>query len=127
MIYKNCIDACFDVVKAAERCGFECCHKESKESKECSTEKHCSTDKHCCASKHCCTLCADVCTLVGRMTARGFCSKDLYELCAKICDDCANHCGKVDHEYTKACALAAKKCADACRVCHTDCQKECGK
>ena len=123
MIYKNCIDACFDAVKAAERCAFDCCHKESK---ECSTDKHCSTHehKHCCASKHCCVMCADICALVGRMTARGCCSKDLYELCAKMCDDCANHCGKVDHAHTKACALAAKKCAEACRAaCKEDCRK----
>ena len=107
IIYKNCIDACFDCVKACDRCANEGC----KISKEC-------TYGHDCAS-----VCAEVCNLVGRLTARGHCCSDLYELCAKYCDECAKKCEKIEHEYAKACAAAAKKCAEACRVCKADCEK----
>ncbi|MBI2707890.1 MAG: four-helix bundle copper-binding protein [Proteobacteria bacterium] len=106
MIYKECIDACFDTVKAAERCAFE-----RKDSKECSSEMSC------------CIACAEICTLVGRLTARGCCTKDFYEFCAKVCDDCTNKCGKMEGEYAKACAAAAKRCAEACRKCQKDCEK----
>lgn len=105
-MYKECIDACFECVKAAERCGSEC-----KDSKECPS------------GKACCMSCAEICTLVGRLTARGCCGKDFYAVCAKICDDCTNKCGKMDNEHAKCCATAAKKCADACRKCQEDCAK----
>jgi len=105
MIYKNCIDACFDCVKAAERCACDC------------KESGCSSDKQCCMA------CAEICTLVGRLTARGCCTKEFYEFCAKICEECAHKCGKKDDEYSKVCALNAKKCADACRTCQADCKR----
>ncbi len=107
MIYKNCIDACFDTVKACDRC---CCEgwKASKE----------------CASVHdWAASCAEVCALVGRLTAKGLCCPDLYEVCATYCDHCAQHCDKIDHAYAKACAVAARKCAEACRQCKVDCEK----
>ncbi|MBS0272124.1 MAG: four-helix bundle copper-binding protein [Proteobacteria bacterium] len=107
MIYKNCIDACFECVKACERCACE----GYKTSKEC-------TSAHDLA-----TTCADICALVGRLTAKGLCCSDLYELCANYCEDCARKCEKIDHEYAKACAAAAKKCAEACRQCQADCEK----
>jgi hypothetical protein len=108
MIYANCIDACFDCVKAAERCAFE----GTKDGK-----------KKCPADMCCSVMCAEICALVGRLTARGHCTKDLYELCAKTCDKCVNECGKVDHEYACDCAAAAKKCAEACRKCMEDCDR----
>lgn len=100
MIYKNCIDACFDCVKACERC--------THEGKE---------------RMACCHTCAEMCTLVGRVTARGHCSSKLYKLCAEICDECAHKCGKLDDEKSKDCVKAAKKCADACRLCAEDAEK----
>jgi hypothetical protein len=108
MIYKNCIDACFDCVKACDRCSDE----GSKISKEC-TYSHDMT-----------SVCAEVCNLVGRLTSRGLCCSELYELCAKYCDECARTCEKINHEYAKSCAISAKKCAEACRACKTDCDKQ---
>lgn len=108
MIYKNCIDACFDCVKACDRMAFEGC----KAGKEC-------TSGHACA-----VACADVCNLVGRETARNLCCSDLYELCAKYCDHCAKECEKIDHAFAKDCVAAAKKCAEACRKCQTECEKD---
>lgn len=106
MIYKNCIDACFETVKAAERCAFDCCGKAGG----------------CSSHKKCCIACSEICTVVGRLTARGCCTKDFYQLCIKVCEDCHNHCGKMDHELTCACAAAAKKCAECCHQCLEDCR-----
>jgi hypothetical protein len=107
MIYKNCIEACFDCVKACDRCACE----------------GCKTSKECTSVHDYVTACADVCNLVGRLTAKGLCCSALYALCAEYCDDCAKHCERVNHEYAKACAIAAKKCAEVCRECHKDAEK----
>ncbi len=107
MIFKNCIDACFDCVQAFDRCCGEGC----KTSDEC----HSVREKL--------ETCAEICNLVGRLTAKGFCFPEVYELCARYCEECAKDCEKVDHEYVKACAVAAKKCAEACRECHKDAVK----
>src|ERR1700722_1023896 len=107
MIYKQCIDACFESVKASDRCSGEAC----KTDKECATS-HCHTSSA-----------AEVCNLVGRLTAKGVCSKELYELCAKICEECAEKCQGTESKLTKDCAAACKKCAEACRACYEDCKK----
>lgn len=107
MIYKNCIDACFECVKVCDRCTCEGC----KTSKECITAHDWTA------------ACAEVCALVGRLTAKGLCCGKLYELCAHYCDKCVEHCEKTNHEYAQACVIAAKKCAEACRQCKTDCEK----
>lgn len=114
MIYKQCIDACFDAVKACDRYCFEHCKgaaHEDEKSKEC-CERHCKA-----------LVCAEVCNLVGRLTAKGLCHKELYELCAKVCEDCADACKGCDNEYVKDCAAICKKCADSCHTCKEDCKK----
>jgi hypothetical protein len=107
MIYKQCIDACFDCVKACDRLSVEGCEK----TKEC-LPGHCHSIR-----------CAEVCNLVGRLTAKGICPKDMYELCAKVSDECAKKCEGIDNEYGKACLESCKKCAEACRTCHEDTKK----
>lgn len=119
MIYKDCIDACFDTIKAAERCAFE--GKHSKRCSSCSSEG-CSSEG-CSSEISCCIACSEICAVVGRLTARGCCTKEFYEFCAKICDNCAEECGKMDDDYSKACSAAAKKCAECCRKCQKDCEK----
>jgi len=61
--------------------------------------------------------------MVGRLTAKGVCHKELYELCAKICDECATKCEGAENNFVKDCAAACKKCAASCRVCQEDCKK----
>lgn len=107
MIYKQCIDNCFDAVKACDRLSVEGCE----------TAKDCKP-AHCHA-----VICAEVCALVGRLTAKGICHKELYELCAKICDECNTKCESIDNKYTKDCKDACKKCAESCRACSEDCKK----
>lgn len=124
MIYKQCIDACFDSIKACDRYAAEC-YKESKESKECAVDstEACDTSKKC-TPGHChAIIAAEVCALVGRLTAKGICHKELYELCAKICDECAAKCERTDNQHANACAVACKKCAESCRSCQADCEK----
>lgn len=106
MIYKQCIDACFDATKACDRYGAEGLHDKG------------------CPPGHCHAIIAgEVCTLVGRLTAKGVCHKELFELCAKICEECAEKCKNSDNEHAKDCTVACKKCAETCRVCQEDCKK----
>lgn len=107
MIYKQCIDRCFDSVKACDRLSGEACKTASE-----------------CKSGHChAMVCAEVCNLVGRLTAKGACHKELYDLCAKICEKCDEKCETIDHQFAKDCKEACKKTAEACRVCAEDCKK----
>ncbi|GAB3496891.1 hypothetical protein GCM10027341_16350 [Spirosoma knui] len=65
-----------------------------------------------------CRDCADICTLCGRLEARGSeFMRDFMALCAEVCEACAEECAKhADHHaHCKACAEACRKCAEECR------------
>ncbi|HUX80595.1 MAG TPA: hypothetical protein VMW10_12750 [Alphaproteobacteria bacterium] len=108
MIYKDCIDASLDCVKACDRFAFEGFNP---------SEAHVHGHEWA-------VSCSEVCNVVGRQTARGLCSSDLYEVCANYCDETAKKCDKINHEHAKICASSARKCADACRECKKDCEKQ---
>jgi hypothetical protein len=60
--------------------------------------------------------CAEICRLAAHYMAKGSeYSKDICQLCARICDDCAAECGKHQNEHCQRCSMACKKCADECR------------
>ncbi len=105
MIYKECIDKCFDAVKACDRC----------------SEEDCKISAECAKSHHMTVICSEICLVVGRLTAKGICYKELYEMCAKICDECSAKCCKLEHPHAKCCSEALKACAEACRKCSADC------
>jgi hypothetical protein len=107
MIYKECIDRCFETVKACDRLSV----------KECEADKDCKP-AHCHA-----VICAEVCALVARLTAKGICHKELYDLCANICDECHAKCNGIDNKCAKDCEEACKKSAESCRACAADCKK----
>lgn len=60
--------------------------------------------------------CADICGQFAKALSRNSeFSKDYAELCAKICDACADECEKHEHDHCKKCAEVCRKCAEACR------------
>lgn len=60
--------------------------------------------------------CADVCSLALKLVARGSDKAgELLELCANMCEDCAEECGNHDHDHCQECAKACRECAEACR------------
>ena len=65
-----------------------------------------------------CRDCADICTLCGRLEARGSQFMQPYrQLCADVCAACATECEKhADHvAHCKACAAACRRCEAECR------------
>ena len=108
MIYKNCIDASLDCVKACDRFAYE----------------GCKTSAECMPGQDAAVACADVCNLVGRETAKGLGCAELFEVCANYCDETAKKCEKIDHKYAKDCATSAKKCDETCRECKKDCENK---
>ena len=106
MIYKQCIDACFEAVKANERCAYEALSESKKQ----------------CSDREACIICSDICDVTARLCSRGEAHHDMFEFCTKTCDETAERCDAVGHEYAQASAQAARKAAEACRQCATDCR-----
>ena len=67
-----------------------------------------------------CLDCADVCTMLMRVGTRhtghnaAFLAAAL-ELCADICEACAEECERHHHLHCSLCAEACRKCAEDCR------------
>ncbi len=106
MIYKECIDACFDAVKAAERCAYEVL-SDSKDQNQ---------------DREACIICSDICDVTGRLCSRGEAHEDLFDFCAKTCEEAAGCCDEIDHEFARQAAHAARQAAEKCRTCATDCR-----
>ena len=60
--------------------------------------------------------CAEICQVAAGYVARGSeLANRLLELCAEVCNACADECEKHEHmEHCKRCADICRKCADAC-------------
>ncbi len=61
------------------------------------------------------------CEAFCRMTAAALArqtqfARDFCNLCARLCDACADECGRHDATHCEACADACRACAEACRA-----------
>lgn len=102
------VETCFACAKACEECVTACIDMRDTDSK--------GHDMTACIRLS--RDCADLCTLCGRLTARGSqFMQSFMQVCADACDACAAECEKhADHmAHCKACADACRKCADECR------------
>ena len=111
MMYKECIDACFDMAKEGQRCCYNKCCCESKEPKE---KHHCML----CSSM----VCSEVCIMTARLCAAGMADKDMFEYCAKVAEKCAKHCGESESEHAKDCKMACMKVVEKCKACSKECK-----
>ena len=62
--------------------------------------------------------CADMCNASARMMLlKGQFSFEHCQLCAKVCDACAESCGEIDPQDSmmQKCADACNRCAESCR------------
>ena len=62
-------------------------------------------------------VCAEVCSTLNQVLATGY--KDvngLLEYCIRVCNACAEECGKHEHQHCQDCAKACKECASACEA-----------
>ncbi|SMB79225.1 protein of unknown function [Desulfonispora thiosulfatigenes DSM 11270] len=100
--YQACIDSCAKCSRACYEC-FEACLNEPdlKERKNCVS-----------------TLveCAQMCQMsVGMMSMSGQFSKQHCQVCAEICDKCAQECAMFKDDHCQKCADICRQCADECR------------
>ncbi len=62
-------------------------------------------------------ICAEICRATAKLVAMESTSaKELVLLCQKVCSECAEECGKHQHEHCQKCAEACRKCEEACRA-----------
>src|SRR5206468_896487 len=67
-----------------------------------------------------CVDCADICDAASNIGLRqtgenGQILREMLELCARACDECAAECERHDHEHCKLCAQMCRECAADCR------------
>lgn len=103
---QSCIDACN---KCAQAC-FECFNA-------------CLNEPDLNARKNCVKIlveCAMMCQMSdATMSMVGSFTSEHCNVCAKICDKCAEECAMFKDDH-------CKKCADICRMCADECRKMAG-
>jgi hypothetical protein len=67
-----------------------------------------------------CLDCSDVCEATARLGLRRTGQnvailREMLELCARACEECATECERHDHEHCKLCAQMCRECARDCR------------
>ena len=99
---QSCIDSCNKCVQICEECFTMCLNEEDVKERI-----------HCIKSLQ---DCAEVCSLAVKVMARdSHMTYDLCRFCAKVCEDCAEHCGKFEDEHCQICAKTCRECAEECR------------
>jgi hypothetical protein len=60
--------------------------------------------------------CAAICYAAAQLMSTGSeKAKAICSICADICNQCAEECGKHKTEHCQECARACKQCAEECR------------
>jgi len=61
--------------------------------------------------------CGEICsTALSLVSSQSVFADDYLELCAKVCEQCAEECGKHQNEHCQDCAKACRECAEACKA-----------
>jgi len=99
--YKACIDACLNCAALCNHCASSCLQeKDVKMMARCI-----QLDMECAAV---CYTAAQLMSL-GSNRAEEYC-----RMCADICRECGEECGKHKMEHCRECAEASKRCAHEC-------------
>ena len=67
-----------------------------------------------------CLDCAAICDATANVSLRQTgmneqTVREMLELCARVCEECAAECERHDHEHCKLCAQMCRECAEDCR------------
>jgi Domain of Unknown Function (DUF326) len=68
-----------------------------------------------------CLDCSDICEATGKLAVRRTGAneqvlREILELCARVCDECAAECERHEHEHCRLCAQMCRECAADCRI-----------
>ncbi|MCS0599010.1 four-helix bundle copper-binding protein [Massilia sp. UMI-21] len=100
--FQSCIKACYECAEACDTCAAACLRE---------------TDPRMMA--RCIMLddeCAAICRLAAQLMSRATeHAHQLCQLCADICDACAQECASHQIQHCQDCAAACRRCADECR------------
>lgn len=100
--YQSCIDACYDCAAACDHCATSCLQEQDVK-----------------MMARCIALdmdCAQICRLAASYMARGSAmASAIWQVCADVCDACADECAKHQMGHCQECAQACRRCADECR------------
>jgi hypothetical protein len=100
---QSCIDACQSCTQAC----YECLN-------ECLNEPDLSARKDCVSMLF---ECAKICEMAtATMAMGGQFAKQYCDLCATVCDKCADECNMFKDDH-------CKKCAETCHACASECRK----
>lgn len=79
----------------------------------------CLNEKDVMMMKECIRLdkeCAEICGLTMALVASSSkVSKEMLQLCAKACQNCADECKKHHNDHCQECAKVCQECAKACK------------
>lgn len=97
---RECVELCNEATEACEWCADESLGDEEME--------------------ECARLCrdvADIASMHARFMARNSrYSPQLAELCATVCEECADECDRHDAGHCQVCADVLRECAESCRT-----------
>lgn len=97
---RECVENCFEATEACEWCADACIGMGEEMAR-------------------CIRLCrdvTDVASLHARFMARDSnYSAELAEVCAGVCEECAEECARHDEEHCQLCADVLETCAESCR------------
>lgn len=63
-----------------------------------------------------CCECADICALTIKWhSADSVFTKQISNLCAEVCLNCAQACGRHESKHCQQCSLICQECAKACK------------
>lgn len=99
--YQTCIDACLSCAAACDHCMAACLHEEDVEMMALCIQ----------LDIECSTICK---AAVQLMQLQSNHANAICQLCADVCNACAEECSKHDNRHCKDCAAACHDCAAEC-------------
>jgi hypothetical protein len=94
-----CLNACFECLTACARCLDACAGHQGM--------ARCI--QNCRDVIEIATVCIKLLPTESRM------AREACRLCALACDECADECGRHNHDHCRDCAKACRTCAQECR------------